>query len=162
MASDARPGTSRHFRGGLLEDDHVYVALMRERDEAREAAGHLRDSLERLTKAVHNWNVALEVDDAGEIYAVNCELEAAVIAADEELGGWRAMTADPTRDMHIGRSWPNCGHRLEDECPCPQEPCGLVALSRVDPECPQHALTAFQTMRQSHFADECPGVRDAH
>ncbi len=59
----------------------------RERDEARAEAARYREALERLTKAVHNWNVALEIDDAGEIYAVNCELEAAVIAADERLGG---------------------------------------------------------------------------
>lgn len=45
MASDARPGMSRHFRGGRLEDDHVYVALMRERDEARAEAEKLRETL---------------------------------------------------------------------------------------------------------------------
>ena len=61
--------------------------MRRERDEARAEAARYREALERLTKAVHNWNVALEIDDAGEIYAVNCELEAAVIAADERLGG---------------------------------------------------------------------------
>ncbi len=108
MASDARPGMSRHFRGGRLEDDHVYVALMSERDEARADAEKLRSdgaalyrmfakaqdraarhrgALERLTKAVHNWNVALDGDDSAEIHAVSGELEAALIAADEALGG---------------------------------------------------------------------------
>jgi hypothetical protein len=65
----------------------------------------------------------------------------------------------PTRtiDYHIGRSW--TGSRLEDECPCPQEPCGLIAVSKIDPECPQHAMSAAMTTRQNHYADACPGRR---
>lgn len=54
---------------------------------------------------------------------------------------------------HIGRSWN--GHPLEDECPCPQEPCGLVAQDKVDPSCEQHKLN--QTIRQSHSVSACPG-----
>lgn len=57
-------------------------------------------------------------------------------------------------DHHVGRSW--TAHPLEDACPCPQEPCGLVALSKVDPECQQHAGAAAKTFRQSHRAEDCP------
>jgi hypothetical protein len=56
---------------------------------------------------------------------------------------------------HMGRSF--YGHPLEDECPCPQEECGLVHSRKVDPECPQHGFKAAKTIRQGHPVDECPG-----
>lgn len=31
---------------------------------------------------------------------------------------------------HIGRSWTE--HPIEDTCPCPQEPCGLIGVARID------------------------------
>jgi hypothetical protein len=55
---------------------------------------------------------------------------------------------------HIGRSF--SGHPLEDECPCPQESCGLVAYERIDPDCPQHAAKLIKTMRQGHRVEDCP------
>ena len=55
---------------------------------------------------------------------------------------------------HIGRSFD--GHPLEDACPCPQEACGLVDISRTDPACAQHPLHAGKTIRQSHPAERCP------
>lgn len=60
---------------------------------------------------------------------------------------------------HVGRSWPNLAPHLEDECPCPQEPCGLVDLDKVDPSCTQHTLAAAKTIRSSHAPERCPGVR---
>ena len=58
-------------------------------------------------------------------------------------------------DLHVGRSWTS--HPLEDECPCPQEPCGLIAMSKIVAECPQHALGAAKTFRQTHMPENCPG-----
>lgn len=58
-------------------------------------------------------------------------------------------------NWHVGRAW--TGHALEDECPCPQEPCGLVAQDKIVDECPQHAVHAGKTLRQSHSPDNCPG-----
>lgn len=55
--------------------------------------------------------------------------------------------------FHIGRSW--TGHELEDECPCPQAPCGLVSVDQVDPQCTQHPVERAQTIRQSHPATAC-------
>lgn len=63
------------------------------------------------------------------------------------------------RDDHIGRSW--TGSRLEDECPCPQEPCGLISFSKVVEDCPQHSIGRFKTMRQIHKPELCPGVKEA-
>lgn len=57
---------------------------------------------------------------------------------------------------HVGRSF--TGHGLEDECPCPQAPCGLVEMGTVDPKCPQHTWTAAKTMRQGHPAKHCPDL----
>lgn len=54
---------------------------------------------------------------------------------------------------HIGRSF--TGHRLEDVCPCPKEPCGLVDTDRVDHACEQHPLAAAKTLRQIHAAGKC-------
>lgn len=53
---------------------------------------------------------------------------------------------------HHGRAW--TGHEVEDACPCPQEACGLV--STPDPDCPEHALVAAKSIRQSHTAENCP------
>jgi hypothetical protein len=55
---------------------------------------------------------------------------------------------------HVGRSWVDT--RLEDVCPCPKEPCGLVVLARADPDCPEHPPARFKSMRQGHPADRCP------
>lgn len=54
---------------------------------------------------------------------------------------------------HTGRSWR--GHPLEDECPCPQEPCGLILETKVE-NCPQHSWKAGKTIRQAHKASDCP------
>ncbi|WP_043709852.1 hypothetical protein [Leifsonia aquatica] len=57
---------------------------------------------------------------------------------------------------HYGRSFE--GHWMEDDCPCPQEPCGLV--SKPVEECDQHPLGRFKTIRQSHPAERCPARFD--
>lgn len=54
---------------------------------------------------------------------------------------------------HFGRSF--VGTRLEDTCPCPKEPCGLVSTERVNPNCPEHPFTRAKTIRQSHTAENC-------
>ncbi len=70
------------------------------------------------------------------------------------------MTA-VTREVvaqHVGRSW--SGTEIEDGCPCPKAPCGLVVGLRVyggDSE--QH--TAAKTIPQAHAAEPCPGRREA-
>lgn len=59
-------------------------------------------------------------------------------------------------NTHIGRSF--TGHGLEDSCPCPQEPCGLVSTERITRACPQHGFEAARTIRQSHEAGSCPAA----
>ncbi|MGI5222199.1 hypothetical protein [Nocardia sp. CA-290969] len=56
---------------------------------------------------------------------------------------------------HVGRSW--SGTAIEDSCPCPQEPCGLVDQKRAHPDCEHHPMVRTKTIRQSHTADRCPG-----
>lgn len=60
---------------------------------------------------------------------------------------------------HFGRSW--SGTRLEDECPCPKAPCGLVTSDVPHTDCEQHGLQYAKTMRQSHPAENCPGRIEA-
>jgi hypothetical protein len=60
----------------------------------------------------------------------------------------------PTPTYHIGRSW--SGSVLENECPCPKAPCGLVPDDQTVPECPEHAPERCKTMRQRHLAATCP------
>jgi len=67
----------------------------------------------------------------------------------------KGVTPETTR--HIGRSWVSTD--LEDECPCPQEPCGLVDRAKVLDSCKQHPPKACKTIRQGHMARNCPGVR---
>ncbi|MFE2994135.1 hypothetical protein ACFXG4_03875 [Nocardia sp. NPDC059246] len=67
------------------------------------------------------------------------------------------MTNHRMTSWHIGRSW--SGTQLEDTCPCPKAPCGLVDDMNVDPDCGQHPYSRSKTIRQSHPADECPGER---
>lgn len=57
---------------------------------------------------------------------------------------------------HIGRAF--AGHAIEDACPCPQTPCGLVTVDTADKDCPQHAFGAAKTMRQGHPARNCPAL----
>lgn len=54
---------------------------------------------------------------------------------------------------HVGRAW--VGHRIEDDCPCSQEPCGLVSFANFHPDCEQHRID--KTIRQGHPAGKCPG-----
>lgn len=63
---------------------------------------------------------------------------------------------DFTPVYHRGRSW--AGTELEDGCPCPKAPCGLVADGTAAAECPEHAPMASKTMRQGHRAELCPTV----
>jgi hypothetical protein len=63
-----------------------------------------------------------------------------------------ALIGMPLGSFHIGRTW--SGHPIEDDCPCPKAPCGLVETRA--PECDQHTFT--KTMRQGHPAADCPGV----
>lgn len=60
-------------------------------------------------------------------------------------------------NLHLGRSF--SGHWLEDDCPCPQEACGLVRWDRAVPECDQHSMGSSKTMRQGHQWDKCPGAQ---
>ena len=62
-----------------------------------------------------------------------------------ELGHW-----------HVGRMWG--GHAIEDDCPCPQEPCGLVDITKAAPECEHHPFIRCRSLRQGHRASECPGT----
>lgn len=59
--------------------------------------------------------------------------------------------------MHIGRSF--VGHPLEDDCPCPQEACGLVDTAKAVPTCEQHGAGMAKTLRQMHFEAQCPAVK---
>ncbi|WP_042422353.1 hypothetical protein [Streptacidiphilus anmyonensis] len=72
-------------------------------------------------------------------------------------GAERPHAAPEFPGSHIGRSF--AGTEIEDECPCPQEACGLVDPMRADPECDQHGRGARKTMRQGHRSDQCPGPR---
>ena len=62
-------------------------------------------------------------------------------------------------DIHVGRSWTD--NRLEQFCPCPLEPCGLVARDKAHPDCEEHTTRA-RTMRQIHETENCPGPRPFH
>lgn len=61
--------------------------------------------------------------------------------------------------LHVGRAF--TGTDLEDSCPCPKAPCGLVIQDMADPACDQHPIDAAKTMRQIHRARLCPGHRAA-
>ena len=61
-------------------------------------------------------------------------------------------------ELHLGRSFGTRRH-IEDACPCPQEPCGLIAMSRISLDCEQHEFR--QTFRQSHTPAQCAAVTAA-
>lgn len=58
--------------------------------------------------------------------------------------------------MHIGRSF--TGTRVEDTCPCPKAPCGLVVFGEFSPECTEHPPERMKTMRQGHGNENCPAI----
>lgn len=62
--------------------------------------------------------------------------------------------ADPWM-WHMGRSF--VGHHIEDQCPCPKAPCGLVISDQIDEACEQHAFRFSKTYRQGHQPEDCPG-----
>lgn len=59
--------------------------------------------------------------------------------------------------LHLSRMFE--GSRIEDECPCPQEPCGFVSMARAVEECEHHPMMRGKTMRRMHPAPLCPAVR---
>jgi hypothetical protein len=87
---------------------------------------------------------AMAAKRAGEVLSE--VLSMAILGRPEQPGG-----------SHIGRSW--SGHGIEDDCPCPKAPCGLVVQETVAETCDQHPLSARRTIRQSHRADECPAAQ---
>jgi hypothetical protein len=64
----------------------------------------------------------------------------------DERFGWE--------EWHYGRSWAP-DHWIEDGCPCPKAPCGLVIPIE---SCPEHAVAAMKTIRQAHSAASCPAM----
>lgn len=69
-----------------------------------------------------------------------------------------APMAHPIPVFHIGRSW--AGTAIEDACPCPKAPCGLVDGAQPrHPDCTEHTFT--QSIRQGHAASACPAVTTA-
>ncbi|MFI7191438.1 hypothetical protein ACIBQ0_17025 [Nocardia nova] len=71
----------------------------------------------------------------------------------EHEGSVTVLWEGDPMSWHVGRSF--SGHPLEDECPCPKEPCGLVRLENAHPDCEQHPN---KTLRQGHRADQCPAT----
>lgn len=63
---------------------------------------------------------------------------------------------DDKLTYHVGRSWDGPGP-LEEGCPCPKEPCGLVRGDSASPECNQHHWGSMKTMRVGHRAESCMG-----
>ncbi|MEV8042422.1 hypothetical protein AB0P02_01075 [Streptomyces griseoluteus] len=64
----------------------------------------------------------------------------------------------PAEGWHIGRQWH--GHELEDRCPCPQAPCGLVIAADAAKDCVEHGPGSTKSTRQSHPANTCPGPKE--
>lgn len=60
--------------------------------------------------------------------------------------------------FHYGLS--KHGNDIEQKCPCPLMPCGLVLDSDVEPACPHHghAQWAVAVIRQMHPHQHCPAV----
>lgn len=58
---------------------------------------------------------------------------------------------------HFGRSF--TGHLLEDSCPCPKAPCGLVGGDTEAVYCDQHSIMATRTIRQMHDEFDCPAYK---
>lgn len=59
--------------------------------------------------------------------------------------------------MHIGRRF--IGTEIENDCPCPQAPCGLVSERQADPACTDHHPNHAPTIRQGHADSACPGPK---
>lgn len=57
--------------------------------------------------------------------------------------------------LHAGRSFKGSLNRMELDCPCEKEPCGLVDLDKTDEKCDQHSFMAGKTLRQFHKPEEC-------
>lgn len=64
-----------------------------------------------------------------------------------------------TIDWHWSRHFDGPGE-LEYRCPCPKEPCGMVARNRTAPECSQHPFERAKTTRSGHRPEDCPGPPD--
>lgn len=58
-------------------------------------------------------------------------------------------------DLHISRTF--TGHSVEDACPCPQAPCGLVIVAAIVHTCPQHGKIGRGTILAMHEGEDCPG-----
>lgn len=60
--------------------------------------------------------------------------------------------------FHIGLS--RLGNEIEQNCPCPLVPCGLVLDADADPACPHHGRWADmdKLILQIHPAESCPAV----
>lgn len=120
--------------------------------------------VERLNGQAVGAVFVLEFDDpncwpALRAYADTVKNAYPVLATDILLAV-DAREHDSWRSIHIGRSFPGIYH-VEENCPCPQLPCGLVEINHaVEIDCPEHNPVHAKTFRSNHRADQCPGVRD--
>ncbi len=68
------------------------------------------------------------------------------------------MSSEDMLHYHVSRHWSGPGP-LEEDCPCPKEPCGFVAGDRADWECDQHHWRFAKSMRSGHSPENCPGPK---
>jgi hypothetical protein len=138
-APETTPGQAGDVPESVLRDRHVGSEFAR----WAQAEGYPGDTGDRPEYSI---------GDMAEAFA------AGFTSAEETVTGLRALAAQEAKPApggsHIGRSWD--GHGIEDDCPCPKAPCGLVVQETVSEACDQHPLSACRTMRQSHRADQCP------
>jgi hypothetical protein len=139
--------------GATPDDDETVLPMVRrvaaERDEARAKLDEIRDR----AVGFHAFLLGPGSRNPDQVRT----------RAVGALDGIRAVFEDatdreePARAVdvrHIGRSWED--HPLEDDCPCPKAPCGLVSTDSVVPECQHHPGVRAKTIRQSHLATSCP------
>jgi hypothetical protein len=57
---------------------------------------------------------------------------------------------------HVGQAW--SGTEIEDACPCPKAPCGLIDVADTSAKCHEHPIKWGKSIRQGHEPGECPAI----
>ncbi|MER5608295.1 hypothetical protein AB0F93_03560 [Micromonospora tulbaghiae] len=149
-ARDAAETARDHYRARMEAVQLELAAVTGQRDNAAFRAGTHAGTLMEIVELLDSGKTGTELTEA-----IRATIRQGRSAQIERPRPRTTPPAAVTVDrMHFGLS--ATGNDIEQQCPCPLAPCGLVLDIDADEACPHHGRWAEMSIKQIHPAQSCP------